>query len=165
MREIFILNSHKLFLDVWHSIKPMSYLHNHLMKKGSKTRNSHVLAQTCSNCNPPVHKRQLSLIAFFLCPVARSQCSQYGQYPNCPAGTGKGKSIQVKYTITYSSCLQFGTGCEYIIDWYYVSCILHSCSSKSSRTLATPMLWVWLAGNAWTDKIREYLQCSVDRFE
>lgn len=105
-----------------HSIKPMSCLHNTLEEKRAARQGIpmfwHRLVQ---NCNPPGHyKRQLSLIAFFLCPVARSQCSQYGQYPNCPAGTGKGKSIQVKYTITYSSCLQLGTGCECIIYCNYV---------------------------------------------
>lgn len=36
--RFFILNSHKQFLDVWHSIKPMSYLHNTLDEKGQQDK-------------------------------------------------------------------------------------------------------------------------------
>lgn len=97
-----------------HSIKPVMFTQYTWWNRAARQGIPMFWHRLVQYYNPPVHcKRQLSLIAFFLCPVARSQCSQYGQYPNCPAGNGKGKSVQVKYTITYSSCLQFGTGCKY----------------------------------------------------
>ncbi len=69
----FILICHKLFLDVWYDcIKHIMFTQYTWWKRAERQGIpmfwQHRLVQ---NCNPPVHyKRQLSLIAFFLCPVA-----------------------------------------------------------------------------------------------